>query len=118
MLLFLWGKRPPTGKVYARRRSSLSASLEAIYYRKPVIVDRYSIYIVDIEPKGFDVIAIEGFVTNETIERVFEVLNNDQRREEMVEGNYQVGNRHFSYEVLERLLLHLINVLEIQYAVG
>lgn len=58
--------------------------METIYYRKPIIVNRYSIYVADIEPKGFDVIPIEGFVTSETIERVLEVLNNEERRGEVV----------------------------------
>jgi glycosyltransferase involved in cell wall biosynthesis len=92
-----------------------NAFLEAIYYRRPTIVNRYSIYIADIEPKGFDVITIEGFVTNETIEKVFEVLDNDERREEMIEKNYRLGNEYFSYEVLEQRLLNMVHELEIQH---
>jgi glycosyltransferase involved in cell wall biosynthesis len=91
-----------------------NAFIETIYYRKPIIVNRYSIYIADIEPLGFDVIPIEGFVTNETIKKVFEVLNDGKRLQEMADRNYQLGNRYFSYEVLERALLHLIEVLETQ----
>ncbi len=90
-----------------------NAFLEAIYFRKPIIVNRYSIYIVDIEPKGFDVIAIEGFVTKDTIKKTFEVLKNEERKKSMVEMNYRLGTMHFSYEVLERLLLRLINMFEI-----
>ena len=89
-----------------------NAFLETIYYRKPIIVNRYSIYIADIEPKGFDVIPIEGFVTHDTIERIREVLDNDEHRDEMVENNYELGRQYFSYEVLERLLLNMINGLE------
>ena len=33
-----------------------NAFLEAVYYGKPILVNRYSVYITDIEPKGFDVI--------------------------------------------------------------
>ena len=54
------------------------------------------------------------FLIAETGDMSFEVLNNDERREEMAERNYQLGNKYFSYEVLERHLLHLVNVLEIQ----
>jgi len=95
-----------------------NAFLEAIYYRKPVIVNRYSIYVTDIEPKGFDVITIEGFVTSDIIEKIFEVLDNDERRSSMIERNYQLGNRYYSYEVLERLLLDRINMLEMQCGDG
>ena len=43
-----------------------NAFLEAIYFKKPILVNRYSVYIVDIEPKGFDVIAIDGYLTQKT----------------------------------------------------
>lgn len=92
-----------------------NAFLEAIYYRKPIIVNRYSIYIADIEPKGFNVIDIEGFVTNKTIEKANKVLFNDAQLEKMVDTNYQLGRKYFSYEVLERLLMHMIDTLETQY---
>jgi glycosyltransferase involved in cell wall biosynthesis len=90
-----------------------NAFLETVYYRKPIVVNRYSIYIADIEPKGFDTIAIEGFVGRRTIEKIFQVLNNEERRQEMIRTNFELGKRYYSYEVLERWLLHLIDVLEI-----
>ncbi len=89
-----------------------NAFLEAIYYRRPIVVNRYSIYIVDIEPKGFDVIPIDGFVTRDTIARIWDVLKNPQRRQTMVETNYQKALKYFSYEVLERRLLYLIREFE------
>lgn len=89
-----------------------NAFLEAVYYRKPLVVNRYSTYIVDIEPKGFDVIAIDGFTEREVIERIEEVLSDERRREEMVEKNYNLALRHFSFEILEEGLMHLIYLLE------
>lgn len=91
-----------------------NAFLEAIYYRKPTVVNRYSAYITDIEPKGFDVITIEGFVTGDTIEKIREVLENRERREKMVETNYNLGRKCFSYEVLERSLINMISMIELQ----
>ena len=35
-----------------------NALLEAFYYRKPVLVNRYSIFIADIEPRGFQVVSM------------------------------------------------------------
>jgi hypothetical protein len=90
--------------------------LEAVYYKKPIVVNRYSIYIADIEPRGFDTITIEGFVTNQTIERISEIMTSEERRSQMVERNYELGNLYFSYEVLEHMLLHLVSILEIQSA--
>ncbi len=88
-----------------------NAFLEAIYYRRPIVVNRYSIYISDIEPKGFDVITIQGFVTSDTIDRIKEVLYDKDRLRKLTDLNYQLGRRYFSYEVLERHLLRLIDVL-------
>ena len=40
-----------------------NALLEAIYFRKPVLINRYSIFVRDIEPKGFRLLTMDGFVT-------------------------------------------------------
>jgi hypothetical protein len=89
-----------------------NAFLETIYYRKPIIVNRYSIYIADIEPKAFDVIAIHGFVTEKAIARVHHLMKDPIAMKEMVNKNYELGRRYFSYEILEKKLLHLIQTFE------
>ena len=89
-----------------------NAFLEAIYYQKPIVVNRYSIYKVDIEPKGFDVITIDGFATKKCIAKIKRILNNDELREKMVKRNFELGKRYFSYEVAEQKLLYLISTLE------
>ena len=38
---------------------------EAIYFKRAIVVNRYSIFVEDIEPRGFDVIPFESFVTSE-----------------------------------------------------
>ncbi len=89
-----------------------NAFLEAIYYQKPIVVNRYSIYKVDIEPKGFDVITIDGFATKKCITKIKRVLHNEEMRERMVKRNFELGKRYFSYEVAEQKLLYLISTLE------
>lgn len=85
-----------------------NAFLEAIYYKKPIVVNRYSIYIADIEPVGFDVIVIDGFVTSKTITQMKMILDDENRLQAMVERNYELAKKYFSYEVLEEKLTHLI----------
>lgn len=85
-----------------------NAFLEAIYYNKPIVVNRYSIYIADIEPIGFDVIVLDGFVSSRVIKQIDGILKDKNRLQAMVEHNYQIGKRYFSYEVLEEKLMHLI----------
>lgn len=91
-----------------------NAFLETIYHRKPIVLNRYSIYIADIEPKGFDVITIDGFVTGDTIDRIKAVLNNEEELESMTGKNYRLGLKYFSFEVLEDLLLNLISTLKLK----
>jgi len=71
-----------------------------------------SIYIADIEPVGFDVIVLDGFVSSRVIEQIKKVLSDKNRRQAMVEHNYQIAKRYFSYEVLEEKLMHLIRAFE------
>ena len=87
-----------------------NAFLEAIYYRIPIVLNRYSIYVSDIEPKGFDVILMDGFVSSYTIEQIWDVLRNPNRRQEMVEKNYRLAIRYFSYEVLGEKLPHMLEL--------
>jgi glycosyltransferase involved in cell wall biosynthesis len=85
-----------------------NAFLEAIYFNKPLLINRYAIFVRDIEPKGFDLIVMDGFLTEKTVHQVREVLESDDRRQQMVNHNYAVASRHFSYAVLRRCLNLLI----------
>lgn len=79
-----------------------NAFLETIYFRKPIVVNAYSIFTKDIKPKGFSVIEMDGYVTHEAVEQTRRVLDDDKLRTRMVEHNYALGVRHFSYSVLHR----------------
>ena len=81
-----------------------NAFLEALYFRKPVVVNTYSIYTKDIKPKGFDVIELDGYVTDAAVEATLAVLDNPARCKEMVDLNYELGKEHFSYDALRREL--------------
>ncbi|MFO7730037.1 MAG: glycosyltransferase family 4 protein [Spirochaetia bacterium] len=85
-----------------------NAFLEAIYFKKPILVNRYSVYIVDIEPKGFDVVSIDGFLTKAAVSQVREVLQNPERKRAMVEKNFEIGKRYFSTLVMEQNLSNLL----------
>lgn len=85
-----------------------NAFLEAIYFKKPLLINRYAIFVRDIEPKGFDLIVMDGFLTEKHVLQVREILESDERRRQMVNHNYAVARRHFSYAVLRRCLNMLI----------
>jgi len=85
-----------------------NAFLEAIYFSRPIVVNTYSIYSIDIKPKGFDVIELDGYVTQEAVRRTRTILRNQKLREKMVNKNYEIGRRYFSYDVLHQKLKNLI----------
>lgn len=89
-----------------------NALLEAFYFRVPVLINRYSIFIQDIEPKGFQTISMDGYVTPELVKSVKEILANGELRREMVDHNFRLASRYYSYSILRRRLQTLlINVL-------
>lgn len=81
-----------------------NAFLEAVYFHKPVLINRYATFVRDIEPKGFDLIAMDGFLTEKTVDQVRSVLQSPQRIERMVQHNFNVAAKHYSYAVLRRWL--------------
>ena len=85
-----------------------NALLEAFYFRKPVLVNRYSIFRTDIEPKGFEVISMDGFLTKSVAQQVRRVIEDEQYRTQMVDKNYELATKFFSYSVLRRKLRAII----------
>jgi glycosyltransferase involved in cell wall biosynthesis len=86
-----------------------NAFLEAIYYHRPIVVSTYEIYRRDIQPKGFKVIGFEDFITEDCVQRTREVLHDPDLVAEMVDHNYELGRRHYSYRTLEKRLVALIS---------
>ena len=77
----------------------------------PVLINRYSIYVQDIEPKGFKLIEMDGFITKRLLEEVRRVIEDESYRDDMVDHNYRVACRYYSYTVLRRVLRHHIAML-------
>ena len=87
-----------------------NAFLEAVYYKRPIVVNKYSIYAKDIEPKGFNVVEINGYVTDEAVNRARQLLTDTELRTNIVEHNYAIGRRFFSYRVLSKRLRGFIQM--------
>ncbi|MFP4430394.1 MAG: glycosyltransferase [Spirochaetaceae bacterium] len=85
-----------------------NAFLEAIYFRKPILVNNYSIYSHDIKPLGFDVIEMDNFISADTVRQTQELLDSPERIQAMVDTNYALGCRYFSYHILENKLWYLV----------
>ena len=65
-----------------------NAFLEAAYYQKPILCNRYSIYRADIEPCGFDTILMDGFLTDDVVQT--RACDPDGRRPSATHGAAQL----------------------------
>jgi len=85
-----------------------NAFLEAVYHRKPIVCNKYAIYRTDIEPCGFQIPLFDGFLTDEVVTEVRRALDDRPYRRAMVQHNYRVGRRFFSYDVVEHELISIL----------
>ncbi len=86
-----------------------NAFLEAIYFRRPILVNNYSIYNFDIKPKGFKVIEFDGYISQDTVTAARNTLLNPDQAVETANFNYNLAHRHFSFTMLERRLHTIIS---------
>ncbi|MBI9043336.1 MAG: glycosyltransferase family 4 protein [Anaerolineaceae bacterium] len=86
-----------------------NAFLETIYFKRPIIVNNYSIYFFDIKPKDFNVVEFDGFISDETVDQVKKILDTPLYTKEIVEKNYEIAKRFYSFSVLERKLNNILS---------
>ncbi len=81
-----------------------NAFLEAVYYRKPIVMSHYEIWFTDIEPQGFRSIGFDDFIDDQTVTQARRALSDPEFTRSMVEHNFALGKRHYSYRILEEKL--------------
>jgi glycosyltransferase involved in cell wall biosynthesis len=86
-----------------------NALLETVFYKRLAVVNRYPVYNADIKPLGFRFIELDGFVDPGAVEQVKALINKPDEVRDMVETNFQLGDKYFSFTVLEEKLREVIN---------
>ena len=81
-----------------------NAFLEAVYLRKPILINRYETFIRDIEPLGFKLATMDGFLAKSTVQHIKTILASPELCADMTTHNYKVAADNFSYRVLEERL--------------
>ena len=81
-----------------------NAFLEAIYFRKPVVVNTYAVYARDIAPLGFKTIEMSQLVSGQVVDQTRRVLQDKTLRDDWAETNFSLGLKYFSYAVGRRKL--------------
>jgi glycosyltransferase involved in cell wall biosynthesis len=74
-----------------------NALLEAVYLRKPLLVNRYDTFVRDIEPLHLALVTMDGSLGMRQVDAVRQLLNDPDRRAVMTQHNYDIACRHFSY---------------------
>ena len=86
-----------------------NALLEAFYFKVPIIINRYPVWVRDIEPKGFQVPVMDGFINRQIVAEAHRLLDDDAYREQMVEHNFEMGRKYYGYPALRYCLQVLLN---------
>ncbi|MFO1448947.1 MAG: glycosyltransferase family 4 protein [Opitutaceae bacterium] len=81
-----------------------NAFLEAIYFRKPILVNAYAVFTRDINPLGFKTLGMSQMVTNDVVARTRALLADKVQQQEWAAINFDLGLKHFSYAVARRKL--------------
>ena len=86
-----------------------NAFVEAVLAKKPIFVNNYKpVYMQDIGSKGFETVMIEDSkLTNEKVQKMSDIIYNPERCKEIGEFNFELGKKHFSYDILEEKLNQL-----------
>lgn len=93
-----------------------NALIETVYFGKPLVVNRYSVYDADIRPLGFRFVEIDGAITDATVAGVRELLRDPERRAADAAHNYAVARAHLGFTMLEERLNNVIGALELTAA--
>ncbi|RAO99478.1 hypothetical protein PW5551_03030 [Petrotoga sp. 9PW.55.5.1] len=95
--------------------------LEAIFSKTPVLLFEYPVYKKDIAPLGFEVVTLGSKAEyergkyrvnqNEIIkakDKIFDILFNKEKASYVVQKNFELGKKYFSYETLEKKLKQIL----------
>jgi glycosyltransferase involved in cell wall biosynthesis len=88
-----------------------NALLETFYFSKPVLVNRYPVFIDDIEPCRFNVIGIDGEITDEVVSKTIDLISDKDLTRQWTQSNYDLCIENFSLKVLKDSLSRTLNEL-------
>jgi len=85
-----------------------NALLEAVWFRRPVLVNRYPVFKTDIEPCGFDFLVIDGTIDDDAVAAAATILDDPSSARAAVDKNQAIAAAHFSYGIVESRLGELL----------
>lgn len=91
-----------------------NAFVECVLAKKPIFVNNYEpVYWSDIGSKGFKTVQLENNeLTDEAVDKIKKILLNKELQKEIADYNFELGKKHFSFQVLEEKILELFDLFE------
>ncbi len=86
-----------------------NALLETIYFRKPFLINRYQVFIQDIEPTGIKAVKMDGEVSKTVVDEVKSLLNDSQKQNLYADANIKIGKGSYSYLTAAKKLDRILN---------
>jgi len=98
--------------------------LESVFAKKPVVVFEYPVLQKDILPKGFEVISLGDSLTvndflgiyqverekvRDAAKKCMDLIKEPELYKNMVEKNFEIGKKNYSYENLQEMLEKLFS---------
>ena len=77
-----------------------NALVEALYFRRPLFVNRYSVFVRDIARHGITGIEIDGEVTDEAVQTANLWIRDPSESRSVIETNARAGIEHLSYRTV------------------
>ncbi|KKQ43184.1 MAG: Glycosyl transferase group 1 [Microgenomates group bacterium GW2011_GWC1_37_8] len=87
--------------------------VETMFFKKPIILTPYPVYEKDIRPLGFEVIEMTENITDATLKQLRKIMVNPSEKQKMVEKNFDLGKKYFSYEWVENKLQKIIEEIKL-----
>ncbi|MBN1264219.1 MAG: glycosyltransferase family 4 protein [Anaerolineales bacterium] len=86
-----------------------NALLEAVYFKKPFLVNRYQVFEQDIEPTGIKAVKMDGEVTETVVNEVKSLLGDRNKQILYAEVNTRIAQEHFSFKTAAAKLERILN---------
>ena len=84
--------------------------LEMMSLGMPVVINRYDVYKRDIEPLGFDVLAVDNLqITDQIVEETFSILTDIRKRNRIVQHNLCVLKEKLNHSIISEKLSALLH---------
>lgn len=85
--------------------------VEAVFYRKPVLVNRYPVFVADIAPLGFEFLEIDGFISDKTVDAATEIIGDAPEAQRIGGRNHGIGSRNLSFSRASDIIESSLRIL-------